>query len=77
MLSEKLEALAAHFAAWAVRPEPLALDQRLAALLADRLADAADAARALEGAPVPPHAAAGPLPPGVVPLAQARARRVA
>jgi hypothetical protein len=77
MLSNRLEALASHFAAWASRPEPLTLDQRLAALLADQLADAADAARALEGQPVPPHLAGGPLPAGVVSLAEARARRAA
>jgi hypothetical protein len=77
MLSDRLDALSSHFAAWASRPEPLALDQRLAALLADQLAEAAALARTLEGQPVPPHLAGGQLPAGVVSLAEARARRAA
>lgn len=77
MLSDRLEALASHFRAWAARPEPLPLDQRLAALIAGELEDAAAAARGLEGRPVPPHLAGGPLPAGVVSLAEARAPRAA
>jgi hypothetical protein len=37
--------------------------------------EAAAAARGLEGQPVPPHLADGPLPAGVVSLAHARPRR--
>ena len=77
MLSERLDALASHFAAWASRPEPLALDQRVAALLAAELSEAALLARTLEGQPLPPHLAGGPLPEGIVSLADARARRAA
>lgn len=77
MLSERLEALASHFRAWAVRPRPVALDQRVAALIHAELAEAAEAARHIEGTPVPPPAR-GDLPEGVLNLATARAaRRVA
>lgn len=75
MLSNRLDALASHFRAWAARPRPIALDQRVAALLAAELAEAAALARGLEGRPVPPHLAGGPLPEGVVPIEDARARR--
>jgi hypothetical protein len=77
MLSDRLEALASHFSAWAARPEPLRLDQRVSALIARELEEAAAAARGLEGRPVPPHLAGGQLPAGVVSLAEARARRAA
>jgi hypothetical protein len=77
MLSERLDALASHFRAWATRPRPVALDQRVAALIHTELAEAAAQARGMEGAPVPPPAR-GDLPEGVVSLHAARAaRRVA
>jgi hypothetical protein len=77
MLSDRLEALASHFSAWAARSEPLPLDQRVSALIACALEEAAAAARGLEGQPVPPHLAGGTLPAGIVSLAEARARRAA
>jgi hypothetical protein len=77
MLSDRLDALASHFAAWASRPDPLRLEQRVSALIACELEQAAAAARGLEGQPVPPHLAGGPLPAGIVSLAEARARRAA
>jgi hypothetical protein len=77
MLSDRLEALASHFSAWAARPEPLRLDQRVSALIARELEEAAALARTLEGRPLPPHLSGGPLPEGVVSLAEARARRAA
>lgn len=77
MLSERLEALASHFRAWALRPRPVALDQRVAALIHTELAEAAEAARHIEGTPVPPPAR-GDLPDGVADFCEAHAaRRVA
>lgn len=67
MLSDRLEALASHFAAWAEQAQPMVLDQRVAALIGAQLADAAGQARALEGQPVPPPAR-GELPAGVIRL---------
>jgi hypothetical protein len=78
MLSDRLDALASHFRAWALCPRPIELDQRIAALLHTELAEAAALARGIEGRPVPPHLAGAPLPEGVASLAEARAgRRVA
>jgi hypothetical protein len=77
MLSDRLEAMASHFRAWATRPRPVTLDQRVAALIHAELAEAAALARGMEGAPVPPPMR-GDLPEGVVNLHAARAaRRVA
>ncbi|WP_027284512.1 hypothetical protein [Rubritepida flocculans] len=67
MLSDRLEAMASHFRAWAEQAQPLELNQRVSALIAAQLADAAGQARALEGRPVPPPAR-GELPAGVIPF---------
>jgi hypothetical protein len=72
MLSDRLEALAAHFVALAAKPMPLSLDPTFAALVADELADAANAARSLEGRPVPPHFRGDLMAANVVILADAR-----
>lgn len=75
MLSDRLEALAAHFVALAAKPMPLSLDPTFAALVAHELADAANAARSLEGRPVPPHLRGKPMAANVVILAEARKQK--
>jgi hypothetical protein len=67
--------LAAHFLALAAKPTPLSLDPGFAALVANELKDAADAARSLEGCPVPPHLSNKPMPANVIILSKAREKR--
>ena len=50
MLSDRLEALASHFSAWAARPEPLPLDQRVSAEIAAEETAAQEAEE-----PIPPY----------------------
>ena len=72
MLSDLLNSYAGHFAEWA-RGRGVMMDARTCALMHTNLTEAADQARRLEGAPVPPHQRA--LPVGVVDLDQVRADR--
>lgn len=74
MLSDLLTSYQGHFADWA-KSGGIHMDARLCALLSTNLADAAQQARTLEGAPVPP--AAMPLPAGVVRLDDFRPAMVA
>lgn len=66
MLSHDLEAYASHFRGWSAGGG-VHLDARVADVLAHLLAEAADQARRLEQAPVPP-ALRNPLPAGVINL---------
>jgi hypothetical protein len=66
MLSNDLDVYASHFRGWAAIGG-VHLDARMADMLARLLAEAAERARLIERAPVPP-ALRSPLPEGIINL---------